>query len=103
MNWLQAIVNEIKIAVRMTIALLLAGKRSDWAWLKDRHLRTGFLIALPIFFGGSFLTIKFTRNGAFDFLFSLGVAILPSIVWLGYSAWSRTRSESTSIEHPVKL
>lgn len=76
---------------RLTFGAALSGDRPKKSWLQDRHLLTGWLIALVIFL----IAIAVARwayrgfDGAFPFL--LGASLVSNVVWLGYSAWSRSK------------
>jgi amino acid permease len=70
------------------------GKREDWT--RDRHLRNGFLLAVPVFFMPVVLFRLHVLDGVASVLAMFGFAILSNLVWLGFSAWSRARASEPS-------
>ena len=92
-NWPKAIADEILLVWKMTFSnggFFARGRREDWT--KDRHLRNGFLLAIPVFFVPVLLFNLTVLDGVASVLAMFGFAILSNLVWLGFAAWSRARS-----------
>jgi hypothetical protein len=96
-NWPRAIADEILLVWKMTFSnrnFFAREKRVDWT--SDRHLRNGFLLAIPVFVVPVVLFKLRMHDGVTDVLAMLGFAILSNLVWMGYAAWSRARSTQQS-------
>lgn len=93
-SWLSSVAKEIGIVFQMTfVEPLLKGRLNDGGWLKDRHLRNGFLIAAPLFLAGTFFAVFVARHEpVLQFFVLFGVAVGTNLLWLSYAAWSRRRT-----------
>lgn len=76
MNWLRAILYEVKLVIKMTfVDPVRARKFNDPGWMSDRHLRNGFFIGAPLFILGVVLTLPTPLVG----WFGLGWAVLSNL------------------------
>jgi len=95
MRWLRGMLDEVKIAAKMTYNRSFFDMKPNWAWLADRHLRNGYFISLPIFLVPmAWFLVSGLFFDSFGLLFILALA--SSIVWFTYSSWSRQREKAGS-------
>ena len=99
MGWLKAIMSEFSRAMKMTFMSRelsekrdLLGRQRRTSWTSDRHLRTGYYFAAPVFIALGVPVMFWMKPSVLQIPLLLAIALLANGIWLGYAAWSRQRS-----------
>ena len=70
------------------------GERRHAGWWADKHLRRGYLVALPIFVVGAAICMRDfadSRSYALFWFVMTPAALLCNVVWFAVAAWSRAK------------